>query len=122
MASGVEISNNGASPAAADKQEVGQVCPRFHAAIELIGKRWTGAIVWALSSGSLRFAELGRAVPGLSDRLLSQRLRELEAAGVVTRRVEEAYPARVSYSLTEKGEALKPAITSLGSWAERWGD
>lgn len=102
--------------------EPGQVCPRFHAAIELIGKRWTGAIVWSLSQRPLRFAELKRAVPGLSDRLLSQRLRELEAADVVLRRVEEGYPARVSYALTEKGEALEPALENLGSWAERWGE
>lgn len=101
---------------------VAEVCPRFHAAIELIGKRWSGAIVWSLSGGPLRFAELKRAVPGLSDRLLSQRLRELESAGVVARRVEEGFPARVSYALTEKGEALEPAIDSIGAWAERWGD
>jgi DNA-binding HxlR family transcriptional regulator len=122
MSSGVGISSNGAAASVSGAGEVGEVCPRFHAAIELIGKRWTGAIVWSLSKQPLRFAELKRAVPGLSDRLLSQRLRELEAAGVVVRRVEEGYPARVSYALTDKGEALQPAINSLGSWAERWGD
>ena len=58
-----------------------EVCPHFHAAIELIGKRWTGAIVCALTERPMRFGELGKAVPGLSDRLLSQRLRELEEEG-----------------------------------------
>ena len=96
------------------------MCPHFHAAIELIGKRWTGAIVSALSEGPLRFGELAKAVPGLSDRLLSQRLRELEQAGVVQREVEEGTPTRVTYSLTEKGADLRPALSELGAWAQRW--
>lgn len=123
MSSSAGTSGSGVAADSSEESDgVGEVCPRFHAAIELIGKRWSGAIVWSLSKGSLRFAELKRAVPGLSDRLLSQRLRELEAAGVVTRRVEEGYPARVSYALTDKGEALGPAINSIGAWAEHWGD
>jgi DNA-binding HxlR family transcriptional regulator len=96
------------------------VCPHFHAAIELIGKRWTGAIVSALTEQPLRFGELARAGPGLSDRLLSQRLRELEDAGVVGRDVEPGTPVRVTYSLTEKGSELEPAILELRSWARRW--
>ena len=97
------------------------VCPRFHAAIELIGKRWSGAIIWSLSDGPLRYAQVKKAIPGLSDRLLSQRLRELEAAGLVDREVRDELPVQVVYRLTEKGEALEPAIDSLGVWAERWG-
>ena len=96
------------------------VCPHFHAAIELIGKRWTGAIVSALGAGPLRFGELAKAVPGLSDRLLSQRLRELEDAGVVEREVEPGAPVKVSYSLTEKGADLGPAMSELRAWARRW--
>ena len=96
------------------------VCPHFHDAIELIGKRWTGAIVFALTEGPLRFGELGRAVPGLSDRLLSRRLRELEREGLVERRVEEGSPVRVTYSLTEAGSELRPAIAELKTWAKRW--
>ncbi len=98
------------------------VCPLFHAAIELIGKRWTGAIVCALTEQPLRFGELAKAVPGLSDRLLSQRLRELEEAGVVAREVEAGTPVRVTYSLTEKGAELEPAIQELRQWARRWKD
>jgi DNA-binding HxlR family transcriptional regulator len=86
------------------------VCPHFHAAIELIGRRWTGAIVSALTEGPLRFGELAKAVPGLSDRLLSQRLRE----------VEEGTPTRVIYSLTEKGADLRPTMLELHAWARRW--
>jgi len=103
----------------AQKQPTG-VCPHFHAAIELIGKRWTGAIVCALTEGPLRFGELARAVPGLSDRLLSQRLRELEEEGLVGREVEAGSPVHVTYSLTEVGAELGPAIAELKAWAKRW--
>jgi DNA-binding HxlR family transcriptional regulator len=96
------------------------VCPHFHAAIELIGKRWTGAIVCALTERPMRFGELARAVPGLSDRLLSQRLRELELEGLVERTVEAGTPVRVTYSLSEAGRDLDPAIRELRRWAQRW--
>lgn len=103
----------------AQEQPTG-VCPHFHAAIELIGKRWTGAIVSALIDGPLRFGELSRTVPAMSDRLLSRRLRELESEGLVEREVENGSPVRVTYSLTEAGAELGPAITELKSWAKRW--
>ncbi len=103
----VEVSGNG-------------VCPHFHAAIELIGKRWTGAIVCALTERPMRFGELTRAISGLSDRLLSQRLRELEDEGLVEREVEPGTPVRVTYALTEKGADLRPAIEELKQWANRW--
>jgi DNA-binding HxlR family transcriptional regulator len=96
------------------------VCPHFHAAIELVGKRWTGAILCALTEGPLRFCELAKVVPGLSDRLLSRRLRELEEEGLVERLVEPGSPVRVSYSLTEMGADLRPAIVELRDWARRW--
>jgi DNA-binding HxlR family transcriptional regulator len=104
--------NGSASPA--------RVCPDFHAAIELIGRRWAGAIIWALAERPHYFAELTASVPGLSDRLLSRRLRELEAAGLVERSVHDGTPARVSYALTEKGRALGPALSELKDWARAW--
>jgi DNA-binding HxlR family transcriptional regulator len=107
-------------PDGAARTPCGAVCPNFHEAIELIGKRWTGAIVCALTEGPMRFGELGKAVPGLSDRLLSQRLRELEDEGLVEREVEAGTPVRVTYSLTEMGEGLGPAIHELKSWARAW--
>ena len=97
-----------------------RVCPEFHHAVELIGKRWAGAIIWALAEHPHFFAELSQAVPGLSDRLLSRRLRELEAEGLVERSVHADTPPRVSYALTDKGKALGPAIRELGAWAQHW--
>lgn len=96
----------------------GVVCPHFHEAVELVGRRWTGAILFSLIDGPLFFRELLAAVPGVSDRLLSQRLRELEAEGLVERSVHEGSPARVSYCLSESGEALKPALGELYAWAQ----
>ena len=96
------------------------MCPHFHAAVELIGRRWAGAILWALSERRHYFAEIAAAVPGLSDRLLSQRLRELEAEGLVSRSVEGGSPARVSYALTDKGRALDPVLRDLRDWAGEW--
>ncbi|MSO41897.1 MAG: transcriptional regulator [Solirubrobacterales bacterium] len=94
-----------------------RVCPHFHRAVELVGRRWSGAILYSLTGGRLRFAELKAAVPGMSDRLLSARLKELEQAGLVDREVHPGTPVRVSYELTAKGESLGPVIGSLGDWA-----
>jgi DNA-binding HxlR family transcriptional regulator len=104
----------------AGRSRATRVCPDFHAAVELIGRRWAGAILWALAPEPLYFAEIAQAVPGLSDRLLSRRLRELEAEGLVERVVHPGTPPRVSYALTEKGRELEPAIRELGDWAKRW--
>lgn len=96
-----------------------RVCPHFHRAVELIGRRWSGAILYALGDGPLRFAELKHAVPGLSDRLLSARLKELEAEGLIEREVHADVPVRVTYGLTGKGHSLSPVIGDLRDWARR---
>lgn len=98
------------------------LCPRFHRAVELIGRRWTGAIVRVLLPGPLRFNELQSAIPGISDRLLTERLRELEAEEIVTREVAAESPVRVSYALTCRGHELREPLDALGRWAERWID
>lgn len=97
-----------------------QVCPRFHRTIELVGRRWTGAIVQLLLNGPQRFTTLGGAVPGLHDRLLSERLKELEAEGLVMRRVYAETPVRIEYALTDKGRDLERVFAELHRWAERW--
>ncbi len=97
-------------------------CPRFHYAVELVGRRWIGAIVRVLMNGPHRFNELLAAVPGLSDRLLTERLRELEREGIVTRTVHDERPVRVTYALTESGASLDPILRQISDWAERWVD
>ena len=98
-------------------------CPLYHEAVELIGRRWTGAIVEVLlQGGPMRFSEVAHAVPELSDRLLSERMKELEARGVVERRVLEGPPVRVEYELTRMGRSLEPALAELKAWAQRWLD
>ncbi len=96
-------------------------CPRYHHAVELIGRRWTGAILRALLSGATRFSDVVACVPGLSDRLLSERLKELEHEAIVTRTVIPETPVRVEYRLTDKGRALLPVVEAVSSWAETWG-
>jgi len=97
-----------------------KLCARYHHAVELIGRRWSGAIISVMLGGPQCFNELLAAVPGLSDRLLSERLRELESEGLVRRTVRSGPPVRVSYELTPAGESLKPVIEGLGKWAQRW--
>jgi DNA-binding HxlR family transcriptional regulator len=98
------------------------VCGVYHQAIELIGKRWTGAIVSLLLRGPLRFHALVSAVPGMSERLCADRLRELETAGLVSRRVLPGPPVGVEYTLTEAGKDLSETLGALGRWAHRWLD
>jgi DNA-binding HxlR family transcriptional regulator len=96
-------------------------CPYYHQAIELIGRRWTGAIVSVLiHRRALRFGEIAEAVPALSDRLLSERMKELERYGVVMRTELPGRPLRVQYELTEMGRELAPAVHELERWAQRW--
>jgi DNA-binding HxlR family transcriptional regulator len=95
-------------------------CPYFHRAVELVGARWTGAIIRALLAGVCRFSDLTGAIPGLSDRMLSERLKELEAEGIVARDVTPTTPVRIEYRLTEKGLALASAIEAISDWASEW--
>ena len=96
-------------------------CPRLHEAVELVGKRWTGAIVAVLlEGGPMRFSEVASAVPQLSDRLLSERLKELEARGIAERTVHPGSPARVEYALSPMGRELAPTLSELKAWADRW--
>lgn len=96
------------------------VCPYYHRAVELIGRRWAGAIVFVLLRGPARFSELRAGIPDVTDRMLSERLRELEQEGVVDRRVIPDAPVRVEYALTERGQALAAAVEAIGRWAREW--
>jgi DNA-binding HxlR family transcriptional regulator len=96
------------------------MCPRFQAAVDLLGKRWTAIIVQALLDGPQRFNALAQKVEVVSERMLSERLKELEAGGIVERRVLATSPVHVEYELTDKGRGLGAVMASIGQWAEKW--
>lgn len=95
-------------------------CPHFQKAIELVGRRWSGTILRALLGHPLRFSQIAAAIPEISDRALSLRLKELESEALLTRRVEPAQPVTVSYGLTDKGRDLEAAIAAVERWAHDW--
>lgn len=105
---------------ASDGSSTPRCCPLYHEAVELVGRRWTGAILRVLMDGPMRFSQVAQAVPELSDRLLSERMKELEARGIVQRTVRAGPPVRVEYSLSKMGAELEPALSELQRWANRW--
>ena len=96
-------------------------CRRFLSSVELVGKRWSSGILLALFRGAARFSEVLAVVDGLSDRLLAQRLKELEAAGLVERSVIATTPVQVRYALTDRGDDLIRSLQPLAQWGHRWG-
>lgn len=116
----------GAAPGPSDPSALtpaadgGTFCLAFQRAVELVGKRWNGAILAVLMDGPRRFSEILAVVPGLSERLLAERLRELEANRIVLRRVLHGPPVGVEYELTQAGRELEPAVRALTAWARRW--
>lgn len=96
------------------------MCPKFEAAFELLGKRWTGLIIRTLLSGQKRFSEIADAIPNMSARMLTERFKELEKEGIVIRRVYPETPVRIEYELSEKGRELEPAMNEIQKWAEKW--
>ncbi len=95
-------------------------CPRFQHWAEVVGRRWNGAILRVLLAGASRYSEIRREIPGLSDRLLSERLRELEREGLVRRDVADRQPVEVRYALTGRGKQLEPVLLGLAEWVRRW--
>lgn len=98
------------------------VCSSFHRAVELIGRRWSGAIIFLLLKSTSRFAALRAGIPGITDRMLSERLHELENEGIVIRTVIPETPVRVEYALTEKGRGLAQVVDAIGAWAHEWNE
>jgi DNA-binding HxlR family transcriptional regulator len=97
-----------------------QICEHFQRAAQLLAHRWSALIISALLAGNARFSDIRDSIPGLSDRLLSDRLKELEAAGIVTRTVIPATPVRIEYGLTDQGRDLSGVVEEIRGWAERW--
>lgn len=96
------------------------VCPVYHRSVELIGRRWVGVILFALLGGATRFSDIRGAIPDISDRMLSERLKEMEAAGLVERKVIPETPVRIEYRLTGKGSALEGVVEAIQEWAAGW--
>lgn len=96
------------------------LCPKYERAVKLLGKPWTGLILRVLGNGPTTFTRIARSVDRLSDRVLSERLKDLEKEGVVDRRVDATIPVKITYSLTEKGRDLQPVLDALHAWADRW--
>jgi DNA-binding HxlR family transcriptional regulator len=97
-----------------------QLCPKFETAFELLGKRWTGLIIRVLLTGPKRFKDISDLIPSMSDRMLSERFKELEAAVMIIRHVYPETPVRIEYELTDKGRALEPAMNEVQKWADKW--
>ncbi|MEC5269590.1 helix-turn-helix domain-containing protein [Heyndrickxia coagulans] len=96
------------------------LCPRFEKAFQLLGKRWVGVIIRVLSDGPMRFNEMAERIPHISQKVLSERLKELEDQGILVREVYPESPVRIEYRLTEKGEAIKPVLDEVQNWADKW--
>jgi DNA-binding HxlR family transcriptional regulator len=108
--------------ARAPDQPEPRVCEHFQQAVRLVARRWNPLIIGALLDGISRYTDLRNSIPGISDRVLSERLKELEAAGIVTRQVTPCTPVRIEYGLTDRGRDLAPSLDELRAWAERWAE
>lgn len=96
------------------------LCPRFETAFSFLGKRWNGLIIQTLMSGPKRFKDISSIIPTMSDKMLSERMKDLESEGIVVRHVYPETPVRIEYELTEKGKGLRPVMEQIQSWAENW--
>jgi DNA-binding HxlR family transcriptional regulator len=115
-----EVTTQGAVASGAVSDGEGLVCEHFQRAAEMVARRWTPQIVRVLLQGPARYRDLRASIPAISDHLLSERLKDLEAAGLVIRTVGADGPVRVEYSLSEAGAGLNDVVEALGEWAERW--
>jgi DNA-binding HxlR family transcriptional regulator len=98
------------------------MCPKFEMAFELLGKRWTGLIIRSLLDGPKRFKDISEIIPGMSDRMLAERFKELEHSGILTRHVYPDIPVRIEYELTEKGKSLQPVMDEVQHWGDQWAE
>lgn len=96
------------------------LCPRFESAFAFLGKRWNGLIIQTLMSGPKRFKDISNFIPSMSDKMLSERMKDLESEGILIRHVYPETPVRIEYELTEKGKALQPVMEQISNWAEQW--
>ncbi|MFG2076532.1 winged helix-turn-helix transcriptional regulator [Nonomuraea maritima] len=95
-------------------------CPRYHLTVEMIGRRWAGVILRELLRGATRFRQISDAIPDITDKLLSERLKRFESEGIVERIVLPTTPVTIEYRLTDKGRALETVVREISAWAETW--
>lgn len=96
------------------------ICPRFEKTFTILGKKWTGLIIEVLLVDNRRFKDISEQISGVSDRVLVERLKELEEEGIVLRTENEEGPIKVMYSLTEKGRSLEKVMAEIQAWADKW--
>jgi DNA-binding HxlR family transcriptional regulator len=96
------------------------ICPKYEAALGILAKKWTGLILRVLIEEKRRFRDIREQIPQMSERMLAERLKELEACGLIHRHVYPETPVRIEYKLTEKGTGLAPVLESIEVWAEKW--
>lgn len=101
-----------------NEQALETECP-FIYALSLMGKRWKPAILWKMTEGIYRFGQMKRAIPQISEKMLTQHLRELETDGLITRTIYPEMPPRVEYALTKLGSSLQPILEQLNNWGEK---
>lgn len=97
-----------------------KMCPKYESAIDLLGKKWTGLIIRVLLGGPKRFKDIKEQIPDMSDKILTERMKELEVLGVLERRVYPETPVRIEYELTAKGKDLETVIEAIQNWGEKW--
>ncbi|MGF7048548.1 DNA-binding HxlR family transcriptional regulator [Paenibacillus sp. DS2015] len=96
------------------------LCPRFESAFSFLGKRWNGLIIQTLMNGPKRFKDISNLIPSMSDKMLSERMKDLEGEGILVRHVYPETPVRIEYELTDKGRGLRPVMQQVQLWAESW--
>jgi Predicted transcriptional regulators len=96
------------------------MCPKYEAAADILGKKWTGLIIRVMLGGPKRFKEIKEQIPEMSDKMLTDRMKELESQNIVKRTVYPEMPVRIEYDLTPKGRELQPVIESIQNWGEHW--
>jgi DNA-binding HxlR family transcriptional regulator len=96
------------------------MCPKYEAAADILGKKWTGLIIRVMLGGPKRFKEIKEQIPEMSDKMLTDRMKELESQNIIKRTVYPEMPVRIEYELTPKGRELQPVIESIQNWGEHW--
>ncbi|MGD7045068.1 winged helix-turn-helix transcriptional regulator [Jeotgalibacillus proteolyticus] len=98
------------------------LCPKFEQAFQLLGKRWNGVIIRVLATGPKRFSHIAEPIPQISNKILTERLKELEEQEIIVREVFPETPVRIEYRLTDKGISLTPILDEVQKWADQWMD